>query len=146
MSPRHPGCHRAGVVSGGFGGFGWAAWRRCRWHDFPGERTGARDDDELAVAAAADLEEVVVCVFEDAQHVGHLRGAVQFRWAPADRDPLADVGGGDPDHEPVAHAGHLHAGEPRRAGAVSCRLVVTGPAGWPAWGPARWRWWLARRR
>ena len=29
------------------------------------------------------------------------------RAAPADHDPLADVGGGEPDLEPVAHAGHL---------------------------------------
>jgi hypothetical protein len=61
----------------------------------------------LPVAAAADLEELAVCFFKNAQHISHQPGAIQFCWAPADRDPLADVGGGDPDLEPVAHAGHL---------------------------------------
>jgi hypothetical protein len=62
----------------------------------------------LPVAAAANLEELVVYVFENAQHVGRQLAAVQLWWAPADCDPLANVGGGDPDHESVAHAGHLH--------------------------------------
>src|SRR6185437_16091551 len=120
---------RSGVFAG-------PAWRR-RWYDFPGERAGARDDNELAVAAAADLEELVVCVFEDAQHVGHLRGAIQLWWAPADGDPLADIGGGDPDHEPVAHAGDLLRWDRGWAGG-SCRRMAIDPVSLPACDPARW--------
>jgi hypothetical protein len=57
------------------------------------------------VAAAADFEELVVC-FKNAQYIGHLLPSSLW-WAPADRDPLADISGGDPDFELVAHAGHL---------------------------------------
>jgi hypothetical protein len=95
------------VVSGRSGGFGWSAWRRRWWHDFPGEGTLAGYHDELPVTAAADFEELVVCFLKDAQHVSHAPGAIQFRWAPADRYPLADIGGCDPDFEQVAHTGHL---------------------------------------
>jgi hypothetical protein len=73
----------------------------------PGERALAGDDNELPVAAAADFEGLVVCFLKNAQHIGHQLAAIQLCWAPADRDPLADIGGCDPDFEPVAHAGHL---------------------------------------
>ena len=89
------------------------AWRRRWWYDFPGERTLAGDHHELPVAAAADLEALVVGVFENAQHIGHQLAAIQLCWAPADGDPLADIGGCDPDLEPVTHAGHLLAGQTR---------------------------------
>ena len=85
----------------------------------------------MPVAAAADLEELVVYVFEDAQHVGHLRGAIQLWWARAYGDPLADVGGGDPDHEPAAHTGHfLSSGGDwscEIAGLESCQVAEVAP-------------------
>ena len=83
-----------------------SAWRRCWWYDLAGERAGAGDHDQLPVAGAADGEGLVVCSLKNAQDVGHLLAAF---WAgpPADHDPLADVGGGEPDLESVAHAGHL---------------------------------------
>src|SRR5215469_1319015 len=101
-------CPRRSVQSGRSGGSGWPTrWRR-RWDDLPGERALARDHHELPVAASADLEELVVCFLKNAQHIGHpLAAASQLGWAPADRDPFADVGGCDPDFEQVAHAGHL---------------------------------------
>src|SRR5262249_18928892 len=54
--PRTPELSSGRGWSGGSGGFGGAAWRRRRWYNFPGQRAGARNDDELPVAAAADLE------------------------------------------------------------------------------------------
>jgi hypothetical protein len=59
------------VVSGRSGGFAWPTWWRRRWYDLSGERARAGDHDQLPVAAAADLEELVVCFLEDSQHVGH---------------------------------------------------------------------------
>jgi hypothetical protein len=44
-------------------------------------------------------------VLKDAKHVGHL-GAAFLAGPPADHDSLADVGGCQPDLEPVAHASH----------------------------------------
>jgi len=83
-----------------------AAWRRCWWYDLAGERAGAGDHDQLPVAGAADCEGLVVDLLKDAHDVGHLRAAFGAG-PPADDDPLTDVGGGEPDFEPVAHAGHL---------------------------------------
>src|SRR5258708_2792828 len=95
--------------SGGLGMLARAAWRRCWWYDLAGERAGAGDHDQLPVAGAADCEGFVVCFLKNAQDVGHLLAAC---WAgpPADHDPLADVGGGEPDLKPVAQAGHLSRG------------------------------------
>src|SRR5260221_11726350 len=87
--------------SGGLGMLARAAWRRCWWYALAGERAGAGDHDQLPVAGAADCEGFVVCFLKNAQAVGHLLAA---SWAgpPADHDPLADVGGGEPDLKPVA--------------------------------------------
>lgn len=77
----------------------------------------------MPVAGAADCEGLIVCLLKDAQDVGHLRAAFGAG-PPADHDSLADVGGGEPDLEPVAHAGHLSWG--RR---VSLGPTMPLPAG-----------------
>ena len=60
-------------------------------------------------------------LFEDAKDVGDLLAVIWAGPAPADNDPLTDVGPGEPDREPVAHAGHLFRGSPARAAAsLSC--------------------------
>jgi hypothetical protein len=83
-----------------------AARRRRRWYDLAGEGAGTGDHDQLPVAGAADCEGLVVCLLKDAHDVGHLRAAFGAG-PPADHDSLADVGGGEPDLKPVAHAGQL---------------------------------------
>ena len=45
--------------------------------------------------------------------------------APADHDPLADIGGCEADLEPVAHAGHLFPGRAARR-----RVPGPGPGAW----------------
>ncbi len=80
----------------------------------------------MAVAGAADCEGLVVCLLKDAQDVGHLRAAFGAG-PPADHDPLADVGGCEPDLEPVAHAGHQSRGGPPCA--LVCRAMAPLPAG-----------------
>src|SRR6266699_3079714 len=55
-----------------------------------------------------------VRLLENAQHVGRLLAVSRAR-APADHDPLADIGAGQPDLQPVPHAGHLLAGQAARA-------------------------------
>jgi hypothetical protein len=85
-----------------------------RWWDyFPGEGAPGRDHDEFPVPGA-DREGPGVRLLEKAQHVGRLL-AVSRSWAPADHDPLADIGAGQPDLQPVPHAGHLLAGQAARA-------------------------------
>src|SRR5215470_13080333 len=106
--------------SGGWGMLAGAARRRCWWYDLAGERAGAGDHDQLPVAGAADCEGLVVCFLKNAQDVGHLRAAFGAG-PPADHDPLADVGGGEPNLEPVAHAGHLS------CGVAACRWGPTMP-------------------
>ena len=49
-------------------------------------------------------------LLENAHDVGDLLAIIWAGPAPADNDPLTDVGGGEPDLEPVAHAGHLFRG------------------------------------
>lgn len=46
---------------------------------------------------------------KNAQDVSDLFAVACAGPAPADHDPLADVGGREPDFEPVAHAAHLFA-------------------------------------
>jgi hypothetical protein len=46
-------------------------------------------------------------LLQDAQDVGDLLTAIGAGAAPADHDPLADIGRREPDLEPVAHASHL---------------------------------------
>jgi hypothetical protein len=49
-------------------------------------------------------------LLENAHDVGDLLAIIWAGPAPADNDPLTDVGRGEPDLEPVAHAGHLFRG------------------------------------
>jgi hypothetical protein len=58
-------------------------------------------------------------LLEDAQDVGDLVAAVGAGAAPADHDPLADIGRCEPDLKPVAHTCHLTPSSASRA-AVSC--------------------------
>src|SRR5215469_3380380 len=90
--------------SGGLGSLAWPARRRCRWHDLSGDRAGAGNHDPLPVAST-HREGFGAVLFEDAQDVGHLLAVVRARQQPADHHPLAYVVGGEPDHEPVTHAG-----------------------------------------
>jgi hypothetical protein len=84
-----------------------AGWRR--WHDLPGESAPGRDNDQLPVTGA-HCEGLGVSFLEDAEDVGDHVTAISCRPAPPDHDPLADVGGGEPDLKPVVHVGSLLAG------------------------------------
>jgi hypothetical protein len=55
-----------------------------------------RDDDKLP-AAGPDSEGTGVTVFENAQDVGDLFAAIGAGPAPADHNPLPDIGGCEPD-------------------------------------------------
>src|SRR6516162_8630139 len=79
---RRSGSPGAGVASAG------GRW----WHDLPCQGAPSGDHDEFPVPGA-DREGPGVGLLENAQHVGHLL-AVRRSWAPADHDPLADIGGG----------------------------------------------------
>ena len=100
--------------------------RRCRWYDLAGERALAGDHDQLPVTGA-DREGLGVIVFENAQHVGHLLAVI---WAgpPADHDPLADVGGGEPDMAAGAARGTRLAFPVDRAAALVASMVEGAPA------------------
>ena len=71
-----------------------AGWRR--WHDFPGEGEPGRDNDQLPVRGAHS-ERASVGFLKDAKHIGGGHAATWRRPAPADHDPLADIGGCEPD-------------------------------------------------
>jgi hypothetical protein len=45
----------------------------------------------------ADREGIGVILFENAQDVGDPLAAIRAAPAPADHDPLANIGGGEPD-------------------------------------------------
>jgi hypothetical protein len=66
-------------------------------------------------------------LLEDAQDVGDLFTAIEAGAAPADHDPLADIGRCEPDLEPVAHACHLFPGSASRA--VSSLFTTPPPTG-----------------
>src|SRR6266487_2991383 len=83
------------------------------WHHFPGQGAPGWDHDQCPVTGT-DREGPGAGLFKNAQHVGHLL-AVARSGPPADHDSLADIGGGEPDNQPVAHAGHLLAGGVARA-------------------------------
>jgi hypothetical protein len=72
-----------------------AAGRRW-WHDLPGQGAAGRDNDQLSVRGA-HCEGSGVSLLKNAEDVGdHL--AATFRGpAPPDHDPLADIGGCEPD-------------------------------------------------
>ncbi len=100
-------CRVCGVAGQGLGSGAAPAGGRW-WHHFPGQGAPGGDHDQFPVTCA-DREGPGAGLFKNAQHVGHLL-AVARSWPPADHDSLADIGGGKPDHQPVAHAGHLPAG------------------------------------
>src|SRR5262249_37431695 len=79
------------------------------WHYLSGQGAPGGGHDEFPVLGA-DREGPGVSLLEYAEHVGHPR-AVRRSWAPADHDPPADIRGGEPDLQPVPHAGHLLAGQ-----------------------------------
>ena len=70
-------------------------------------------------------KEARVILLENAQDVGDLFAVTRAGPAPADHDPLADIGGCEADLEPVAHAGHLFPGRAARR-----RVPGPGPGAW----------------
>src|SRR6185295_10791465 len=64
-------------------------------------------------------------LLQNAQDVGDLFAVTRAGPAPADHDPLADIGGCEADLEPVAHAGHLFPGRAARR-----RVPGPGPGAW----------------
>jgi hypothetical protein len=85
-------------------------------HDLPRKCPRVRDHDQLPIRGPHG-EAIGVMLFEDAKDVGDLLAVIWAGPAPADNDPLTDVGPGEPDREPVAHAGHLFRGLAARAAA-----------------------------
>ncbi len=79
------------------------------WHHFPGQGAPGGDHDQSPVTGA-DREGMAVMLLENAHDVGDLLAIIWAGPAPADNDPLTDVGRSEPDLEPVAHAGHLFRG------------------------------------
>jgi hypothetical protein len=72
-------------------------------------------------------------LLEDAQDVRDLLAAIGAGAAPADHDPLADVGRCEPDLKPVVHACHM---TPSSASRAVSRLVATPlPTGAPPASP-----------
>jgi hypothetical protein len=67
-----------------------------RRHDFSGESTPGRDNDQLPVSGA-DGEGTAVSLLKNAQDVGDRLAATWHGPPPADDDALADVGGCEPD-------------------------------------------------
>jgi hypothetical protein len=67
-----------------------------RRHDLPREGPPGRDNDQLPVGGA-DCEGTGVSFLKDAQDIGDRLAAPWCGPAPADHDPLADVGGCEPD-------------------------------------------------
>ena len=96
-----------------------------RWrHHLPGKSAGGRDHDQRPVRGA-DREGSRVILLQNAQDVGDLFAVTRAGPAPADHDPLADIGGCEADLEPVAHAGHLFPGRAARR-----RVPGPGPGAW----------------
>ena len=96
-----------------------------RWrHHLPGKSAGGRDHDQRPVRGA-DREGSRVILLENAQDVGDLFAVTRAGPAPADHDPLADIGGCEADPGPVAHAGHLFPGRAARR-----RVPGPGPGAW----------------
>jgi hypothetical protein len=105
-----------GPVTRGVSSRRWAAGKRpCRVSGSPVReawgRPGAGGDHHQVPLTGADREGSGVGLFKHAQHVGHLL-AVTRSWPPADHHPLADIGRGEPDYQPVPHAGQLLPGGP----------------------------------
>jgi hypothetical protein len=137
--PRYPGRRRPGCSSGHCPNRAWEAQRSTTWllsptgaapvlrrwrHHLPGKSAGGRDHDQRPVTGA-DREGSRVIVLENAQDVGDLFAVTRAGPAPADHDPLADIGGCEADLEAVAHAGHLFPGRAARR-----RVPGPGPGAW----------------
>jgi len=71
-----------------------AGWRR--WHDLTGEGAPSRDNYQLPIAGA-HCEGTGVSLLKNAQDVGDHLAAISCGPTPPNHDPLADIGGGDPD-------------------------------------------------
>jgi hypothetical protein len=71
-----------------------AGWRR--WHDLPGEGAPGRDNDQFPVTGA-HCQGTGVSLLKNAQDVGDHLAATSCGPAPPDHDPLADIGGCEPD-------------------------------------------------
>jgi hypothetical protein len=71
-----------------------AGWRR--WHDLPGEGEPGRDNDQLPVTGA-HCERASIGFLKDAQYIGDGLAVTGCGPAPADHDPLADIGSCEPD-------------------------------------------------
>jgi hypothetical protein len=69
-------------------------WRRR--HDLPGEGTPGGDNDQLPVTGT-DCEGTGVSLLKDAQDIGDRLAVTWCGPAPADHDPLTDIGGCEPD-------------------------------------------------
>src|SRR5216684_2020001 len=107
----------------------WAGTTRADgrwWHYFPGQGSPGGDHDQSPVTGA-DREAMAVMLLENAHDVGDLLAIIWAGPAPADNDPLTDVGRGEPDLEPVAHAGHLfRCAAPGAAVGLATKLSVSG--------------------
>jgi hypothetical protein len=78
---------------------------RSRWDCLAGQSTLGRNQHQFPVRSA-DRERGGVAGLKRAQDVGDLFAIAWNRSPPADHHPLANIGGGEPDLVPVAHAGH----------------------------------------
>ena len=135
-----------GPVTRGVSSRRWAAGKRpCRVSGSPVReawgRPGAGGDHHQVPLTGADREGSGVGLLKHAQHVGHLL-AVTRSWPPADHHPLADIGRGEPDYQPVPHAGHLPpgggsgcraAGHRPTADAATIRYLTHGHGGVTGW-------------
>ena len=114
----------ATAAESGRSGAGAPPVLRRRRHHLPGKNAGGRDHDQPPVRGT-DREGSRVILLENAQDVGDLFAVTRAGPAPADHDPLADIGGCEADLEPVAHAGHLFPGRAARR-----RVPGPGPGAW----------------
>jgi hypothetical protein len=71
-----------------------AGWRR--WHDFRSEGASGRDNEQLPITGA-HCERTGVSFLKNAQDVRDHLAATSYGPTPPDHDPLADIGGGEPD-------------------------------------------------
>src|SRR5258708_23772184 len=83
-------------------GFGAAPTGGRRWHHLSGEGASGWDHNQFPLTGA-DREGPGISLLKNAEHVGHLL-AVTRSWPPADHDPLADIGGGEPHFHPAPPA------------------------------------------
>jgi hypothetical protein len=101
-------CARAAAPSARLGASTPLAQRRG-WHHLPRKRAHRGNHNQPAIRGA-DGERGAIILLENAQDVGDLFAVTWTGPSPADHDPLAHIGGCQPDLEPVAHGGHLFPG------------------------------------